>query len=166
MPLQYLAGQRLTADALQRAVPDRVRQNSDQSVTSSITPVASSIAITVDGLLKIDLELRFTPGGGGIRWDWLDAGSVTFIHRAVGAAGSAATGNPSDVSSMHWRAMPDFATDVSINQFNNFTTHRGTETLVVDGSGTLTLRFAQDASNAVATTLSAESYALITRLGS
>src|SRR3546814_14439898 len=88
MALQYLAGQRLTADALQRAVPDRVEQAADQSVTSSVTPVDSAIAITVDGLPKIDLEVRYTSGGGGIRWIWDADAGVTFLSRSVGASGS------------------------------------------------------------------------------
>lgn len=168
MALQYLAGQRLTADALQRAVPDRVVQGSDQSVTSSITPVASEIVITVDGLLKIDLEIRFGTGttGGGFRWDWSDSGSVTFISRGVGAAGSATSGSPTNVADMYWREPTDFATDIAMAQYSNLATQRGTEKLIVDGSGTLTFRFAQETSVAVATTLFANSYALITRLGS
>src|SRR3546814_5365619 len=76
MALQYLAGQRLTADTLQRAVPERVEQAADQSVTSSVSPVDSVIAITVDGLLKIDLEVRYTAGGGGIRWHWEDDAEI------------------------------------------------------------------------------------------
>src|SRR3546814_1064041 len=93
MALQYLAGQRLTADALQRAVPDRVEQAADQSVTSSVTPVDSAIAITVDGLLKIDLEVRYTSGGGGIRWIWDADAGVTFMSRSVRASGSATSGD-------------------------------------------------------------------------
>src|SRR3546814_18361396 len=100
MALQYLAGQRLTADALQRAVPDRVEQAADQSVTSSVTPVDSAIAITVDGLLKIDLEVRYTSGGGGIRWIWDADAGVTFMRRSVGASGSATTGSQTERKSV------------------------------------------------------------------
>lgn len=166
--LQYLAGQRLTADALQRAVPDRVVQGSDQTVTSSITPTASEIVITVDGLLLIELEIRFGTGsaGGGFRWDWSDSGSVTFVSRAVGTSGSATSGSPTNIADMYWRAPTDFGTDVTSAQFTNLATQRGSEKLVVDGSGTLTFRFAQETSVAVATTLFANSHALITRLGS
>src|SRR3546814_13823862 len=101
MALQYLAGQRLTADALQRAVPDRVEQAADQSVTSSVTPVDSAIAITVDGLLKIDLEVRYTSGGGGIRWIWDADAGVTFMSRSVGASGSATSGSQTNVADMY-----------------------------------------------------------------
>lgn len=166
MALQYLAGQRLTADALQRAVPDRVEQAVDQDVTSSITHVDSSIVIVVDGLLKIDLEIRYTSGGGGIRWNWSESAGVTFAARAAGSSGSATTGSQTNVADMYWRAFSAFNTVVSSNHINTFTTNRGSETLVVDGSGTLTLRWAQETSNAAATTLFANSYALVTRLGS
>src|SRR3546814_13429426 len=101
MALQYLAGQRLTADALQRAVPDRVEQAADQSVTSSVTPVDSAIAITVDGLLKIDLEVRYTSGGGGIRWIWDADAGVTFMSRSVGASGSATSGSQTNVADLY-----------------------------------------------------------------
>src|SRR3546814_14403371 len=104
MALQYLAGQRLTADALQRAVPDRVEQAADQSVTSSVTPVDSAIAITVDGLLKIDLEVRYTSGGGGIRWIWDADAGVTFMSRSVGASGSATSGSQTNVADKIGRA--------------------------------------------------------------
>lgn len=166
--LEYFAGQRLTADALQRAVPDRVVQGSDQTVTSSVTPTASEIVITVDGLLLIELDIRFGTGtaGGGFRWDWSDSGSVTFISRGVGAPGAATSGSPTNVADMYWRQPTDFGTDVAIAQFSNLATQRGTERLVVDGSGTLTFRFAQETSVAVATTLFTNSHALITRLGS
>lgn len=166
MALEYLAGQRLTADALQRAVPDRVLQNNDQNVTSSTVPVSSEIVVTVDGLLRIDLEVRYTSGGGGFRWDWADSGSITLISRGIAAPGATATGSPTDVSTMYWRSWINLTSDASTNHFNTSSTQRVSETLVVDGSGTLTFRFAQDASNVAATTLFADSYAIISRLGS
>lgn len=166
MALQYLAGQRLTADALQRAVPDRVVQAVDQDVTSSTAHVASSIVIEVDGLLKIDLEIRYTSGGGGIRWNWSESAGVTFVHRAAASSGSATSGSQTNVADMYWRSFSAFNTVTNSNHLNTFTTNRGAETLVVDGSGTLTLTWAQDVSNAAATTLFANSYALVSRLGS
>src|SRR3546814_3377565 len=101
---------RLTADALQRAVPDRVEQAADQSVTSSVTPVDSAIAITVDGLLKIDLEVRYTSGGGGIRWIWDADAGVTFMSRSVGASGSATSGSQTNVADMYWRSFSSLTT--------------------------------------------------------
>src|SRR3546814_2587302 len=111
MALQYLAGQRLTADALQRAIPDRVEQAADQSVTSSVTPLDSAIAITVDGLLKIDLEVRYTSGGGGIRWIWDADAGVTFMSRSVGAPGSATSGSQTNVADMYWRSFSSFRSE-------------------------------------------------------
>lgn len=166
MALQYLAGQRLTADALQRAVPDRVVQEDDQSVTSSITLVDSAIEVTVDGLLLIDLLFRWQSNGGGIRWAWADAGSVTSISRATQSAGSAATGTPDDLTSARFRAGTVLSTVLTIAHFQTGNAQQAAEQIVVDGSGTMTLQFAQETSNAGATTLFAESYAIITRLGS
>src|SRR3546814_1942274 len=70
---------------------------------SSVTPVDYAIAITVDGLLKIDLEVRYTSGGGGIRWIWDADDGVTFMSRSVGASGSATSGSQTNVADMYWR---------------------------------------------------------------
>lgn len=167
MALTYLAGQRLTADALQRAVPDRVVQAADQAVTSSTTLVDTDIVITVDGLLKIDLEITWATvaAGGGFKWGWLDAGSVSFVSRLILSPGTATSGTISNIADMQYRSAGSFAA-VSIAQFAAVTNGRVQETLVADGSGTLTLQFAQNVSDADATTFLADSYALITRLGS
>src|SRR3546814_9854394 len=71
---------------------------------SSVTPVDSAIAITVDGLLKIDMEVRYTSGGGGIRWIWDADAGVTFMSRSVGASGSATSGSQTNVADMYWRS--------------------------------------------------------------
>jgi hypothetical protein len=167
MALQFLAGQRLTADALQRAVPDRVVQGSNQSVTSSVALADSEIVITVDDLVRIDLEIRWRAEGGGIRWDWAGTGSVSLISRYVGAPGNATSGSPNNIADMFWRDMTNLGDDVALAQFTTSVGLRGAETLVVDGSGTLTFRFAQETSNANATSIAANvSYATVTRLGS
>jgi hypothetical protein len=166
MPLQYLAGQRLTADQLQRAVPDRVVQENDQSVTSSIAPVASEIVITVDDLTKIDLEFRWQSNAGGIRWDWAETGTVTFISRFIGAPGNATSGSVNNIADMTWRQGINFATDIALAHYTTGSIQRGSEVLTVEGAGTLTFRFAQETSNAAATTVFAGAYAVVTRLGS
>lgn len=168
MPLQYLAGQRLTADALQRAVPYRVSQGSTQSVTSSIVMVNTDIVIDVDDLLRIDLEINYGTAatGGGIRWDWVFTGSVAVVSRTIGAAGSTSTGSPPNVSDMYWRNWNQVGSDITVNFMSSAQTHRGSETLVVDGSGTMTLQFSQETSAVGATTFIADSYAQVTRLSS
>src|SRR3546814_15849073 len=115
-----------------------------QSVTSSVTPVDSAIAITVDGLLKIDLEVRYTSGGGGIRWIWDADAGVTFMSRSVGASGSATSGSQTNVADLYWRSFSSFTTVVNSNHLQTFTTNPGLETLVVDRAGVLTFPLAQD----------------------
>jgi hypothetical protein len=166
MPLQYLAGQRLTADALQRAVPDRVVSANDQSVTSSITPVDSEIVITVDDLLKIDLEFRWQSNAGGIRWDWSETSGVSFISRFVGSPGFATSGSANNIADMAWRHGINFGTDIALAHYSTGSVQRGSEVLIVEGSGTLTFRFAQETSSGSATTVMAGAYAVVTRLGS
>lgn len=166
MPLQYLAGQRLTADALQRAVPTRVLQATDQTVTNSVTPVNSNIVITVDDLIKINMEIVYgtAASAGGFRWDWLATAGVTLRSRVIGSPGAAATSGPTAVSNMLWRNWTQFDTDIFINQMGTSTTNRVSESLVVDGAGTVTLRFAQETAAVPLTTLQADTYALVTRL--
>lgn len=168
MPLEFFAGQRLTADALQRVVPDRVVQGTDQTVSSSTTLVDSNIVIEVDDLIKVDLEINYgtAASGGGIRWDWTDSGAVTLLARSIGTYGPSATGGPSAASDMNWRFWNQIDTDITVVQMGTAATNRISETLVLQGSGTLTLRFAQQVSAAPLTTLLAETYAVITRLGS
>jgi hypothetical protein len=57
-------------------------------------------------------------------------------------------------------------TVLQIAQFNTGVDHSVQEQVTVDGSGTLTFQFAQATSDVADTTIFAESYALITRLGS
>lgn len=168
MPLQYLAGQRLTADALQRAVPYRIVQDGTQSVTSSISMVDTDIVIDVDDLLRIDLEINYgtAASGGGIRWDWVLTGSTTILSRTIGAAGSTSTGSPPNTSDMYWRSWNQAGSDITVNFMSSAQTFRASETLVVEGSGTMTLQFSQETSAAGATTFINGSYAQITRLAS
>lgn len=106
-------------------------------------------------------------GGGGIRWDWNPSGSITLLSRFSGSGGDATTGTPSNLTTMSWRNLTTLGTDVTIAQFSTSGVQRGSETLIVNGSGTVTFRFAQETSNAAATDLDAGvSYALITRLAS
>src|SRR3546814_16950236 len=80
------------------------------------------------------LEVRYTSGGGGIRWIWDADAGVTFMSRSVGASGSATSGSQTNVADMYWRSFSSFTTVVNSNHLNTFTTNRGMETLVVEGS--------------------------------
>jgi hypothetical protein len=164
--LQYLAGQRLTADALQRAVPDRVVQGSDQTKVSSTTLSDSGIVITVDGLLMIDLVVRYRAEGGGIRWAWSQGAGVSNVSRHAQSAGSNAAGTASTLTTSRLRGGTVLTSVLTVVQFDTGVDHSLRETLVVDGAGTLTFQFAQETGSVNATTVFAESYAQITRLGS
>jgi hypothetical protein len=165
--ISFLERQILNLQTLiQLATPFQFPQGSDQNVISSIVPVNSAIVVPINGLSKIDLELRYQTGtaGGGIRWQWAATGTVALVARSIGAAGAATAGSTTTTQDMYWRNWFTMSGLVQIAQFNNSSTNRGAETLIVDGVGTLTLQFAQNASVAVNTTLFADSYALLTRI--
>ena len=68
---------------------------------------------------------------------------------------------------MNWRNLTTLATDVTIVHYSTSGVQRGSERLIVSGTGTLTFRFAQQVSNVNATNLDAGvSYAVVTRLAS
>jgi hypothetical protein len=153
------------ASAIQLATPFQFSQGADQSVISSIALVDSAIVVPINGLSKIDLELRYQTGtaGGGIRWQWAATGTVSLVARSIGAAGNPTAGSTTATQDMIWRNFLSLNV-TQVAQFNNSSTNRGAETLIVDGVGNLTLRFAQNVSTAVNTTIFADSYALLTRI--
>jgi hypothetical protein len=161
MALEYLAGQILTADELQRTVTKRVTQGSSQDVASSTTIVDTSIVIPVDDLIKVNLEVRYQSRAGGIRWAWAESsGSVTLLSRAIGPApGDGATGNNSELTLMFLRTQITLTEEQLVAHHNTNTSSRISEELIIEGSGEITLQFAQDTSNASATTFNGQSYA-------
>lgn len=170
---RILEDHRIRIEALERRVntlnatlkPYRVVQSAGQSVASSVALVNTGIVINVDGLLKVDLEFRWMSGGGGIRWDWNTTGTVTLHSRFVGAAGNPTGGNPGALTEMRWANTNTLAADVTVPHFSTSGVQRGSERLVVSGSGTMTLRFAQETSNVAATNFDAGvSHAVVTRL--
>src|SRR3546814_20094805 len=78
----------------------------------------------VRSLLKVDMEVRYTSGGGGIRLIWDADAGVTFMSRSVGASGSATSGSQTNVADMYWRSFSSFTTVVNSNHLNTFTTNR------------------------------------------
>lgn len=166
--ISYLERQMLKMQTLiQLATPFQISQGADQSVISSIVLVDSAIVVPVNGLTKIDLELRYQTGtaGGGIRWQWAATGTVALVARSIGAAGNPTAGSTTATQDMIWRNFLSLNV-TQVAQFNNSATNRGAETLIVDGVGTITLRFAQNVATAVNTTIFADSYALLTRINS
>lgn len=165
MPLQYFAGQKLTADALQRATTYRVVQNDSQSVASSTTLVDSNIVINVDDLMEIRLSARYEMDGGGIRWAWDDSGTISLEARDIVSAGDNTTAGPSLIDHMRHRTILTIGEVQTVADFSSATSFLIEERLVVSGSGTITFQFAQQASNAGETVLFPQSYASVTYLG-
>src|SRR5690625_7558616 len=84
MPLQYLAGQPLTADDLQNLAETRIVQGFDQSVVSSTTLADTAIVVPVRDMTKIELDIRYTSLGGGSSWAWaITSGAVTCYNRWI-----------------------------------------------------------------------------------
>lgn len=160
MALEYLAGQILTADELQKSVPHYLELGTDHDISSSTTLEETDLAVTVDDLMKISLDIRYTTSGGGIRWAWSDTGSVTLHSRAIHSPGEDATGDSIDISDMRLRSVITFGEEQTITDFTGFTSQRLTEELIVSGEGTVTFAFAQDTSDASATTLDDQSYVI------
>ncbi|MBD0838776.1 hypothetical protein [Streptomyces sp. TRM68416] len=165
MALPFYAGQILYPDDLMNIQWHRVSQGAAQPVVSSTTLIDSAIVIPVEGLTSIKLFLHYTSLGGGIKWDWnVSAGSVSDADgRWVWGHGQATTGDvlTSTALQMHRSSM---TTDRNVQHFTSQSPNAMREELTVTGSGELTLRFAQDTSNANATTLAATTYARYLRL--
>jgi hypothetical protein len=170
MAVEFLAGMVPTADELQALVGIYVVQGAAQSVTSSTTLVDSMISIPISGLCSVELRARYTSGssGGGIRWAWGSTGTVASLARTAITPGSGAgSGGALTVydSNQNFRGvrMRQIAGLTEVHEINNYsgsTTQYFGEDLVLEGSGLLVLRFAQQASNAAATTLHQNSYAI------
>lgn len=165
MALPFYAGQILYPDDLMDIQWHRVPQGANQAVVSSTTLVDSAIVVPVEGLTAIKLFMHYTSLAGGITWDWnVSAGTVTDADgRWVWGHGQATTGDvlTSTAMQMHRSGL---TTDRSVQHFTNQSPNAMREELTVTGSGELTLRFAQQTSNASATTLAATSYARYLRL--
>jgi hypothetical protein len=158
--LPFYAGQILTADDLMDIQWHRVSQGAAQQVVSSTTLVDSAIVVPVQGITVVKLFLHYTSLGGGITWDWdVSAGSVADADgRWVWGHGQATTGDvlTSTAMQMHRSGL---TTDRSVQHFTTQSPNAMREELTVEGEGEITLRFAQQTSNANATTLAATTWA-------
>ena len=164
MAVEFFAGMVPTADELQTLVGIRVVQGTAQDVTSSTTLVDSSISIPIDGLCTVELKARYTSGssGGGIKWAWGSTGTVSSLARTAITPGSAPTSLSSNqnITGYRMRQIAGLTEEHSIANYSGSTTQYFGEDLVLEGTGLLVLRFAQQASNAASTTLHANSYAI------
>ena len=165
MPLQYLAGQPLTADDLQNLAETRIVQGFDQSVVSSTTLADTAIVVPVRDMTKIELDIRYTSLGGGISWAWaITSGAVTCYNRSITSAGQSPTGNAASISAMRHRQIATIQEVQATAHYTTNTSQLILERLVCDGRGEIMFRFAQETSNANPTSLYYESYALYRRL--
>ncbi|MFC4333855.1 hypothetical protein [Salininema proteolyticum] len=165
MPINFLAGQRLTADDLQALAATRVTQGTEQSVASSTTLTDTSIVVPVNDLTEIRLLVRYTSLGGGMRWAWsTTSGSVTMYNRSIGSHGESTTGNAATVADMRWRQVLTDDEEQTVDHFTTNTSSLIWEDLIVDGDGELTFQFAQVTSDASETSIHRNSYATWQRL--
>jgi len=165
MALPFFAGQILTPDDLMDIQWHRVSQGATQQVVSSTTLVDTAIVVPVEGLTAIKLFLHYTSLAGGIMWDWnVSAGTVTDADgRWVWGHGQVTTGDVLTSTTMQMHRS-SYSTDRWVQHFTTQSPNAMREELTVSGSGELTLRIAQQTSNAAATTLAASTYARYLRL--
>lgn len=166
MALDYYAGQRLTADDLQALAGERIPQTSQQDVASSTTLVDTAMVVPVDGLTEIQLYARYTSLAGGIRWAWtVSSGTVTCLSRSIISAGQTPSAtNAAEISEMRLRQIAVIDEEQTTAHYTTNTSQVILETLLCEGIGEIMFQFAQQASNASATSLNAASYAVWKRL--
>lgn len=162
----FLAGQIPTADSLNALKVFRVEQGSSQAVTSSTTIVDSDIVVPIDGLCEVFLSVRYTMLAGGIRWAWSSTGTVNSLNREIISAGDVATSasGAARITDMRMRQIVTLTEEQIVTQINTSTAFMINERLILEGTGTVTWRFAQQTSNASATTVDEFSYATRTAL--
>jgi hypothetical protein len=164
MPIQFQAGQPVTADDLQDLASTRVLQGAEQTETNSITLIDTSIVVPISDLTHVFVDVRYTSTGGGIRWTWRNSGSITTYNRSISSAGDPTTGTNHSIANMRLRQIATLNELQQVPHFQNASTHAIWENLVVEGEGDIILQFSQQTANAGSTAIHANSYALYTRL--
>lgn len=164
MAIDFYSGMVPTADELLMLAPLLVTQGSAHSVISSIALVDSALIVPVNGPAEIDLSARYQTGGGGIRWAWEVTGTVSMSARDVMSSGSgtSTTDGTANIADLRWRQIATLDEEQTVANYNNASTHLIRERCLVDGVGELVFKFAQQASNAGATVLHQNSYAIST----
>lgn len=166
MAVDFLAGMVPTADELQSLVPTLIAQGTAQDKTSSVSLSDSAISVSIDGLAEVRLDARWVSGGGGIRWAWRATGSVSMLTRTILSVGSATstTATTHNVADLRHRQIATLGEEQVIAHYTNSGAAAIQEWALVDGVGELVFQFAQESSNASATTLNANSYATRTQI--
>jgi hypothetical protein len=157
----FTAGFPLTAADLTAMQWQTVEQGSDQTATSNTTFADTNLAFTgVAGATYLfDLAVNYTGNGGDIQLDWTvptNGAAIRFIAGIGPAATGASTFNNTTTT---WRRIaaniPSPAGD-GVGASTNVAYFETGEFDAGDG-GAITLRFAQNTSNAATTTFSANS---------
>jgi hypothetical protein len=169
--MTFLSGQILTATDLNTAIDfhnlSRYDLGADHDVTSAtgVTLQNTAVVLTIAGLSEVRLSARFTSNAGGIRWAWSVSGTVTCTSRDIESPGSStsATDGSSEIADMRMRQNATITEEQRLAHITTATTYLFTERLIVEGAGTMTLRFAQDTSNAAITRLHAQTFATVRR---
>lgn len=166
MTISFNAGQALTADDLMTLATTRYVQGTSQDSVSSVTLADSAIVVTVAGLSEVNLSARYTSLAGGIRWAWRATGTVTVTSRDIVSAGSStsSTSAASNIADMRFRQNATVDEEQTTAHINTTTAHMIQERVICEGSGTLIFQFAQNTSNASATTLHQNSFATVRQL--
>ena len=170
--MTFLSGQKLSAADLNTAIDfhnlSRFDLGADHDVTSAtgVTLQNTALVCTIVDLSEVRLSARFTSNAGGIRWAWSVTGTVTCTSRDIESPGSStsATDGSSEILDMRFRQNATITEEQRVAHISTATTYLFTERLVVEGAGTMILRFAQDTSNAAITRLHASSFATVRRL--
>ncbi|MGC5033087.1 hypothetical protein [Micromonospora sp. DT229] len=166
MPITILSGQRLTPARLNAPMTAYYPLDATPSLTSQATLQDTVLVVPIVSISEVELSVRYTANGGGIRWAWRSTGTVTGLSRDIGSAGSAAstTDASHNIGEMRWRQIATLDEEQVSAQYSTTTTQLIRERLIVDGAGTLVFRFAQASSNASATSLHAASFATVRRM--
>ncbi|MFE3578705.1 hypothetical protein [Streptomyces vinaceus] len=154
----FYAGQRVTADLLASMLPFAVVKATDESVSSSTTlqddnhlilPLAANAVYTIEGGLYYDGVYN----AGNLKLSWSLPASATIIWSANGPATGGAAAFASNAVTSGNITIGTYGTGGSK------TTASISATVKTAGTaGNMTLRWAQDTSNATATTIYANSW--------
>ena len=165
MSLAWSSGEVITAAKLNRNNPITVRKGSDESVTSSTAfqnDDALILPLVAGRSYRIELNLAETANtAGDIKLDWTTSGTITLLGQRFCQGPAIGITSPTDTTMRSSRAT---ALNTSVTYGGAATASYIRETFEVSCtvSGNLTLRWAQDTSNAGATTVIAGSWVTAT----
>lgn len=169
MPTRFLTGQRLTADLLNANVYDFLPQTfikaapTARTSTTTLTddPELSGIPLSV-GTWEVELIgfwTQTTTTTQKLKTQWGFTGTWASANRSCIGPGGTQTGTPSTVSDATFSAYVTDSQDAlySTGSTAAYSTFRENARVVVTGAGNLSLKWAQQASSANATTMQGSS---------